>query len=350
MIEKPEEFRKLLYTVSELLKADSENELKILLDNAEINIEETGYDNWNGGTYFFTIHLNIDVESFVKIRDKIEKIETDLLRRFEIGTRHIESEVISAVRIIPKAQPKIDWQKISELTTKENLIKDIEYLKNTMVSVATGGHSIQDVNNEYKEKYQKVNKALQRLNIQNSNPYKDLWDWYGKWRSDFPHYRERRAYIKELYDSLLQTLSEDEEPEMISVTVDLNGWERIERTIQQIKVQQSNANKEEQFQMVGLLCRETIITLAQTVYNPDKHITLEKITISKTDAKRMLESYISVELSGSSNETLRKYAKATLDLANELTHKRTATKKDSALCSTATLSLINFIGTIEGRI
>src|SRR5690554_267602 len=146
MIEKPEEFRKLLYTVSELLKADSENELKILLDNAEINIEETGYDNWNGGTYFFTIHLNIDVESFVNIRDKKEKIETDLLRRFEIGTRHIESEVISAVRIIPKAQPKIDWQKISELTTKENLIKDIEYLKNTMVSVATGGHSIQDVN------------------------------------------------------------------------------------------------------------------------------------------------------------------------------------------------------------
>jgi len=102
--------------------------------------------------------------------------------------------------------------------------------------------------------------------------------------------------------------------------------------------------------MVGLLCRETIITLAQTVYDPQKHPIVDDIKISKTDAKRMLEAYITVELSGSSNEALRKYAKSTLDLANELIHKRTASKKDSALCSTATLSLINFIGTIEGRI
>ena len=77
---------------------------------------------------------------------------------------------------------------------------------------------------------------------------------------------------------------------------------------------------------------------------------MEGSKISNTDAKKMLEAYIAVELAGSSNATLRKYARATLDLANELTHKRTATKKDASLCSIATLSLINLIGTIEGRI
>lgn len=350
MIEKAEELRKIIYTVTELLKADSQIELEQILNNSEISIEETGYDNWNGGIYYYTIYLNIDVETFVKIRDRIEKIETELLRRFDIGTRHIDSEIISSIRIVPKAQPKIDWSRISEITSKDNLIKDVEYLKNIMISVATGGQKIQEANNVYQEKYQKVNKALQRLNLQNSNPYSDLWDWYGKWSSDFQHYRERRAYIKEMYESLLKTLEENEDSELISVTVDLTGWERIERTIQQIKSQQAKANNEEQFQMVGLLCRETIITLAQTVYDPQKHPIVDDIKISKTDAKRMLEAYITVELSGSSNEALRKYAKSTLDLANELIHKRTASKKDSALCSTATLSLINFIGTIEGRI
>jgi len=63
----------------------------------------------------------------------------------------------------------------------------------------------------------------------------------------------------------------------------------------------------------------------------------------------MLESYIAVELGGSSNETLRKYAKVTLDLTNELTHKRTASKQDASLCAAATISLINLIGIIEGR-
>lgn len=350
MIEKPEELTKIVYTVSELLKADKENELYEILSKSEVNVEETGYDNWNGGTYFFTIYLNADVESFVKIRDRIEKIEADLLSRFEIATRGFESEVVSNIRIVPKAQPKIDWNRISGLSTKENLLKDVEYLKNVMTSVSTGGQRIQEVDEEYQQKFNLVNKCLQRLNLQNPNPFKGLWDWYGKWSSEFSTYRERRAFIREMYNSLIQTLEENEEPEMISITIDLTDWERIERSIQEIKTRQSDAKKEEQFQVVGLLCRETIITLAQAVFNADKHPILDNVKVSKTDAKRMLEAYIAIELAGSSNKILRSYARATLDLANVLTHKRTATKKDAALCSTATLSLINFIGTIEGRI
>lgn len=350
MLEKKEEISKIIYTVSQLLKADGESALSSMINDSEINIEETGYDNWDGGIYFFTVYINIDVDSFVKIRDRIEKIEADLLARFEIGTRHIESEVISNVRIVPNAQSKVNWSNISGLTTKQDLIKNVEYLKNIMTSVSTGGQRIQEVEEEYKAKFDFVNKALQRLNIQNPNPYRDLWDWYGKWSSDFGTYRERRAYIKEMFNTLIQTLEEEEEPETISVTIDLTGWERIERSINEIRLRQAESINEEQFQVVGLLCRETIITLAQSVFSPEKHPIKEEIKLSKTDAKRMLDAYISVELAGSSNEILRKYAKAALDLANVLTHKRTASKKDASLCSIVTLSLINFIGTIEGRI
>jgi len=350
MLEKPEEIRKVVYTTCEILKADGKNELLELLNNSELNVEETGYDNWNGGIYFFTVYLNVDVETFVKVRDRIEKIEAELLASFEIGTRHLESESISSVRIVPKAQPKIDWTKILGLTSKADLLRDIEFLKNTMISVSTGGQRIQEINDEYKVKFNAVNKALQRLGFQNPNQFKDLWDWYGKWSSEFSTYRERRAFIRELYSSLVQTLLETEEAESINVTIDLKGWERLERSVQEIRKRQSEASKEEQFQVIGLLCRETIITLAQSVFIEDKHPILDDTKVSKTDAKRMLEAYIAVELSGSSNKILRQYARSTLDLANALTHKRTATKKDASLCSIATLSLINFIGTIEGRI
>jgi len=350
MLEKPEEIRKVIYTTSELLKADGKTELFELLNSSDINLEETGYDNWNGGIYFFTVYLNVDVETFVKIRDRIEQIEAELLASFEIGTRHLESETISSVQLVPKAQPKIDWTKITGLTTKEKLLKDIDFLKNTMISVSTGGQRIQEINDQYKQKFNEVNKALQRLGFQNPNQYSDLWDWYGKWSSDFSTYRERRAFIRELYGSLTKTLEETQEAESVNVTVDLTGWERLERSINEIRKRQSEASKEEQFQVIGLLCRETIITLAQSVFSEGKHPILDGTKASKTDAKRMLEAYIAVELSGSSNATLRKYARATLDLANKLTHKRTATKRDASLCSIATLSLINFIGTIEGRI
>ena len=350
MLDKQEEIRSIVYTVTEILKADRLDELTELLTNSQVTVEQTGYDNWNGGTYFYTLYLTIDIGTFVKIRDNIQSIESELLEKFSVATRHLENEGISNITIIPKAKPKIDWSRLGITSTKEQLIQDVNYLKNTMISVSTGGQRIQDVNDQYNQKFIQTDKALQRLNFKNPNPFKDLWEWYGKWSAIFSKYSERRTFINEMYNSLIQMLEETEEPDLISVTIDLTDWERIERSINEIRLRQNEAKTEEQFQVVGLLSRETIITLAQAVFNKEKHPILDAKEISKTDAKRMLEAYIAVELSGSPNETLRRYAKATLDLANELTHKRTATKKDASLCATATISIINLIGTIEGRI
>ncbi len=350
MLENQDEIRTIVYTVTEILKADKLDELTDILNSAQITLEQTGYDNWNGGTYFYTLHLLVDIGTFVKIRDRIQSIESDLLEKFSVATRHYGNEEISNITIVPKAKSKIDWARLGGTISKEQLVQDIEFLKNTMISVATGGQRIQDINDQYKHKYTITDKAIQKLNFKNPNPHRDLWEWYGKWSSIFPKYSERRTYINEMYNSLIQILEENEEPDFISVTVDLTDWERIERSVNEIRLRQNEAKTEEQFQVVGLLSRETIITLAQAVFIKEKHPILDGKEVSKTDAKRMLEAYISIELSGSSNEILRKYARATLDLANELIHKRTATKKEASLCATATISLINLIGTIEGRI
>jgi hypothetical protein len=347
-LDNPEEIRSIVYTVTEILKADKFDELTDLLNNSQITVEQTGYDNWDGGTYFYTIYVTVNVESFVKIRDKIQSIESELLEKFSVATRHYDNEGISKITIIPKAKPKIDWSRIGG--NKEQLIQDVSFLKTTMISVATGGQRIQDIDDQYKQKFNSTDKVLQKLNLKNPNPHRDLWEWYGKWSSAFPKYAECRMYINEMYNSIMQILEETEEPQLTSVIIDLTDWERIERSINEIRLRQREATTEEQFQVVGLLSRETIITLAQAVYKKDKHPVIDGKEVSKTDAKRMLEAYIAVELAGSSNETLRRYAKSTLDLANELTHKRTATKREASLCGIATVSIINLIGTIEGRI
>jgi hypothetical protein len=301
--------------------------------------------------HIFIHHLyNFRYSSIRYYRDKIQSIEATLLEKFSIAIRHIENESISNVFIAPVAQSKIDWSLLEGFTTKEILLNDVKYLKNIMTSVSTGGQRIQDINEDYKKKFNLVDKALQKLTIKNPNLYKDLWEWYGKWSADFKKYIERRAFINEMYESLIQSLEDSNQRELINITVDLTNWERIERSANQIRVSQNEAQTEEQFQVVGLLSRETIINLAQAVFIKEKHPILDGKEASKTDANRMLEAFIAIELSGSSNETIRKFARATLDLANELTHKRTATKRDASLCATATISLINLIGTIEGRI
>jgi hypothetical protein len=350
MLDQQEEIRSIVYTVTEILKAEKLDDLSELISNSQITFEQSGYDNWNGGSYYYSVHIMIDIGTFVKIRDRIQSIESVLLEKFNISTRHIENESISNIVIVPKAKTKLDWSRVNGLITKEKLIEDVNFLKNTMISVSTGGQRIQDVNENYKHKYNIVDKAIAKLYINNPNPYTDLWEWYGKWSSTFKTYNERRTYIFEIYNTIIQILEETEQPDFNGITVDLTDWERIERSINEIRLRQNEAKTEEQYQVVGLLSRETIITLAQAVFNKDKHPIIDGKEISKTDAKRMLEAYITIEISGSTNETLRRYAKATLDLANELTHKRTATKRDASLCATATISIINLIGTIEGRI
>ncbi len=349
MFDKEATLRSIIYTVTEILKAEKLDEIRELIESAKISIEQTGYDNWNGGIHFYTVYLNINVDKFVHIKDRVQTIEATLLEKFNFATRHVENETISNILIVPNGEQRLDWSKLSGIITKQKFLEDINFLKNTMILVSTGKKQIQEVNDIYKEKYILIHKIIDKLNLTNPNPFRDLWDWYTKWSSDFPHYRERRVFVNQLYNDLLQVIEEAKQPNSLDLVIDLTDWERIERSINEIKLRLDEAKTEEQFQVIGLLCRETIITLSQTVYDPDKHPILDSKEISKTDAKRMLEAYITIELSGSSNETLRRYAKATLDLSNELTHRRTATKKEASLCSIACISIVNLIGTLEGK-
>lgn len=126
------------------------------------------------------------------------------------------------------------------------------------------------------------------------------------------------------------------------------GWTKVDRQIAEVRLRLREATNEEQFQAVGLLCRETLISLAQAVYSPERHPTLDGIAPSSTDAKRMLEAYIAAELGGHANDEARSHAKASLKLALALQHNRTANFRTAALCSEATASVVNIIGILSG--
>ena len=86
----------------------------------------------------------------------------------------------------------------------------------------------------------------------------------------------------------------------------------------------AGARAEEDFQGVGLLCHEALITLGQVVWVAERHPPVDGVVPSDKDAKRRLEAY-AVELGTNANEQARKHAKAALHLAVGLEHKRSAT-------------------------
>lgn len=232
--------------------------------------------------------------------------------------------------------------------TKE-ILQLLDRVRNIMIAVSTGGPRIDSANSNYKQAYSELTDQLQTRGLHNPVPYADLWDWYGKWSSgDLPTYQSRREYIRELLGPIETRLREGPSSRGTEVFPGPTGWARVDRTLGEARSRLESATNEEQFQAVGLLCREAIISLAQTVFDPDRHPPLDDIEVSNTDAKRMLDRYLAVEIAGKSNSIARKHAKASLDLANELTHKRTAEFREAALCAEATASVINIIAILSG--
>ena len=127
------------------------------------------------------------------------------------------------------------------------------------------------------------------------------------------------------------------------------GWERADRQIEEARSSLRTAMTEEQFQSVGLVCREAIISVAQEVFDPTLHKTSDGVVPSATDANRMLEGFFNFELSGSSNQATRAYAKAAFNLSLALQHKRTADFRTAALCLEAAVSTVNVVAVLAGR-
>lgn len=230
--------------------------------------------------------------------------------------------------------------------TDNELVELIEEQKALMIDVATGGTRIQEVNDDYRERRSLLRRELEPRGLEDPSPFVDLWAWYSRWSSgDLPSYQSRRLFIAELYEPVIRAIEDG----LGSRAQEPTGWARVDRTVTELRSRLANASNEEQFQSVGLLCRETLISLSQEVYKPERHPSIDGVAASHTDAKRMLEAYIAVELSGESNSAARKHARAALDLANRLQHNRTAEFREAALCVEATTSVVNIIAILSGR-
>ena len=232
--------------------------------------------------------------------------------------------------------------------TDNELLAELEAQRSLMVAVATGGPRIQEVNHQYTERRDRITEELTARRIDDPNPYYDLWAWYGRWSAgDMPTWASRRAHLLELYQPLADQIRQRRDTPT-EIFEEPTGWPRVDRGIYELRRQLEQSQNEEQFQAVGLYGREILISVAQTVYDPQRHPTLDGVTPSDTDAKRMLEAYIAAELAGNANEAARRYAKAALSLAVDLQHHRTANYRQAALCSEATSAVVNLLAVISG--
>lgn len=334
-----------LGSLLQLLSAKRRPDLVDLLSEATLSFDVSS----QYGSHLFSQLTTAEFYSPLEVCERLRSLPQpdrelilDMLREIHPPRAH-DMEIVSVEFLLDPDRPTV------ASSANDDLLADIEAQRNLMIAVSTDGPRIKAVDPEYKERRRRIQRALADKGLKDPNPHADLWAWYGKWSSgDLPTYRSRRQYVSELYEPLVAAI-ESGAASLRDPGEGPTGWPRVDRGLDEMRVRLQQACNEEQFQAVGLLCREVLISTAQAVYDPEAHPPLDAVTPSATDAKRMLESYLEAELAGSGNKEARKHARAALDLANKLQHDRTADFRSAALCAEATTSVANIVATISGR-
>lgn len=193
---------------------------------------------------------------------------------------------------------------------------------------------------------ERIDDALRERGLHDPNPYDDLWSWDAKWNSgDLPKYQHRRDYVSDLYKPLTELIRSGR----AALLAEPTGWAKVDAILRDVAADLANAKTDHEHQVVGLLCREALIALADAVHDPARHPPTDDKTASKTDAQRRLEAFFAVELPGSSNEEVRRLVKAALAVANAVQHRQGATLRDAALVAQATNGIVNLVAIIAGR-
>jgi hypothetical protein len=134
---------------------------------------------------------------------------------------------------------------ISSAMTTEELFQAVDWIKVTMIAVATGGPRINEVNADFAKKYDEVAKQLASRGVKNTFPYRDLWQWYERWSSgDMPSWQSRRSFVNGLADELMLNIQEASAGTVAAH--EPTGWARVDRTVtearKQLELQQPKNN------------------------------------------------------------------------------------------------------------
>lgn len=131
-----------------------------------------------------------------------------------------------------------------------------------------------------------------------------------------------------------------------SVTLGTEIAPQLFRKLKSVATLIDTAKEIEDFQAIGVQCRETLIELGNHIYEPVMAGGEEQPQAS--NFKRKAELFIHFYLKGSENSDYRgiikKLTEATWDYANKITHSQNATYYEASTCVTLCISLV---GTYE---
>jgi hypothetical protein len=218
------------------------------------------------------------------------------------------------------------------------MIELLEQQRSLLIDVATG-KAIPAVNDEYTQRRRLLAPALLRLGVEDPFPWRDLWQWYGFYKDEYPTYQSRRDLVHARSDQLLNELEVRQSSDLSDWENPAESWEVIETRLDGLKVEFDGAKTLDDLQDVGRRSREILIDAANVAFHQwmlPKGVDLP----SRNDAKRRIDYFLAEIAPGDSYEALRKVVRASHDLNNTVTHSASVTRANAFAAAQATILVV----------
>lgn len=104
-----EQTEQILATVHALLRAEGMSEAAAIVREYPAHIEQTGYDNWNGGTNICDVQFKLPAQDYARLGAKRSQLEEQITARLRTAIEPETQDWYSA-KIVPAREQRTDWR------------------------------------------------------------------------------------------------------------------------------------------------------------------------------------------------------------------------------------------------
>lgn len=193
-----------------------------------------------------------------------------------------------------------------------------------------------------------------RMAVQNFDlPFRDYTTFKNYWvregAAGAGGYQARRNLLSALFDGLHDQLADLETRSLSSSLVDpisphsRTGWGAVDTEISELRRHFQNARTPQDYSAVGNDCVRVTEALSRQVYDVSLHLRPDKQEPPVANTKDRLDRCVEVALPGPDNARLRKLVRATIEVAQEVKHRGTPTRREAGIAADSVIQLANVL-------
>lgn len=101
-------------TLAHIAAAEGNAAAVAVLAVATPRLEETGYDNWDGGTFSLTLYLELPTQLYAQLFQRREKIQSEMLPMLKPIIEAYHGFWADVVSIVPTDHPPANWRDLAK--------------------------------------------------------------------------------------------------------------------------------------------------------------------------------------------------------------------------------------------